>query len=197
MTPLIFNCKKRQCSDRHNRQKHWLELTSFFYMQVFKTFSLFWSFRNLLVFFVVFLFCFIFYVHYWHYGEKHCGVCPYQCTAYWIQLSLNPNGEEDTPRSQVSTCDGPPAVPRTAAKTVAFLSVSGLLCDVPGSYWVTYCTFSSSFICSNDSYLLVLLVQLEPCQDVGSQVEGITQELKMNISFNPIQSYCLDSDPVA
>lgn len=73
-----------------------------------------------------------------------------------------PNGEEDTPRSQVSTCDGPPAVPRTAAKTVAFLSVSGLLCDVPGSYWVTYCTFSSSLICSNDSYLLVLLVQFEP-----------------------------------
>lgn len=47
---------------------------------------------------------------------------------------------DNTPSSQVSTCDGPPAVPRTAAKTVTFLTMSGILCDVPDSYWVTYCT---------------------------------------------------------
>lgn len=114
-----------------------------------------------------------------------------------------PNGEEDTPRSQVSTCDGPPAVPRTAAKTVAFLTMSGLLCDVPDSYWVTYCTVSSSLICFMIHIVLFLLVQFEPCQDVlrqvGSQVRALRESLrsKMNISFNPIQPYCLGSDSVA
>lgn len=49
--------------------------------------SLFLVFRNLLVFFSSS--SFFFYVHHWHDGEKHCGVCPYQCTAYWIQLFLN------------------------------------------------------------------------------------------------------------
>lgn len=72
----------------YRQKKTLIRVAKYFHMQVFKTFSLF-GLQELACFFVFFLFFFFFYVHHWHYGEKHCGVCPYQCTAYWIQLLVN------------------------------------------------------------------------------------------------------------
>ena len=76
--------------------------------------------------------------------KKHCGVCPFfqfyfQCTAYWIQLYSRPSGGEERPLvidprgTELAYVTVPPAAPpRTAAKT--FLTMSGLLSDLPDSY---------------------------------------------------------------
>lgn len=140
-------------------------------------------------------------MHHWHYGEKHCGVCPYQCTAYWIQLFLNlmvKKTVDNTRRNQVSTCDVPSAVPRTAAKAVTFLTMSGLLCDVPASYWVTYLIVLAA---SSVSWFLFscFVVQFGCRQDdlrqVWNQVRAYRESTRSQLSWNLYQP--LGSNPVA
>lgn len=143
MIPINIQLQKRQCSghrDGTHGQKKKNTYQSYRVRKCFKTFSLF----GLLKTCSFFLSSSFFYLNArrWHYGEKALRCLPFfffQCTAYWIQLYSQPSGGEERPLvinprgAELAHVTVPPAAPpRTAAKT--FLTMSGLLSDVPNSY---------------------------------------------------------------
>ena len=147
MITINIQLQKRQCSghrdgrtDKKTKQKNTYQ--SYEVHKCFKTFSLFGLLETCLIFSFPFSFIWMLVVD--TMVKKHCGVCPFfqfyfQCTAYWIQLYSRPSGGEERPLvidprgTELAHVTVPPAAPpRTAAKT--FLTMSGLLSDLPDSY---------------------------------------------------------------
>lgn len=143
MIPINIQLQKRQCSghrDGTHGQKKKNTYQSYRVRKCFKTFSLFGLLKTCSFFYLPFSFIWMLVVD--TMVKKHCGVCPFfffRCTAYWIQLYSQPSGGEERPLvinprgAELAHVTVPPAAPpRTAAKT--FLTMSGLLSDVPNSY---------------------------------------------------------------
>lgn len=143
MIPINIQLQKRQCSghrDGTHGQKKKNTYQSYRVRKCFKTFSLFGLLKTCSFFYLPFSFIWMLVVD--TMVKKHCGVCPFfffRCTAYWIQLYSQPSGGEERPLvinprgAELAHVTVPPAAPpRTAAKT--FLTMSGLLSDVPDSY---------------------------------------------------------------